>query len=293
NRDGSFDGTILITDSNDNTKQCYQSTDECEEYRLKMVEVTCYQLIQVFSDGSYMVVANFGCGGDSGSSPTSPSGSNAPSGSAGAPPVPEPAPIVNDDALKQNTLTNCIYIKLQNSKLLENMLKEFVNSTVYNCTWRIVPSIAGYNGEQAYGNITDSNGSVIIDINSYYFGKVAPLAIAKTMLHESIHANLYQKLATILGKENLSNKNFEELYRSYQETTIGTPQHDFMSKYYIPSLASALQSFDGNSLPSDYYVSLAWTGLENTSAYNNLTQSQKDEIERKINEINSGSKICH
>jgi hypothetical protein len=202
-------------------------------------------------------------------------------------------PIVNDTVLMKNTLTRCIYGKLLESSLLQNLVSAFVGSNQYHITYTIVDNILSANGEQAYGRCTDNeDGSMTVKINSYYFGKVAPVSIAKTILHESVHANIYQKVASVGGLNNLSTDNFDGLFAYYQNYGPKNYQHPYMAQYYVPELARALQSFDGNRYSLDYYEALSWAGLHETWEWQNMTQTQRDEIERKINEINAGTKRC-
>jgi hypothetical protein len=93
-RDGSFEGTIVLEKSENESSIIYQSTGSSEELRLKNVAPTCYVLVEYFSDGSSRVVANLGCNGGGGDG----SSGSAPSGSAGGShpnpdPLPEPVPL--------------------------------------------------------------------------------------------------------------------------------------------------------------------------------------------------------
>lgn len=204
---------------------------------------------------------------------------------------PLPVPIIDATDLQNNPTANCVYNKLKSASLLKNLLTAFVGSSQYNITYKIVDNLLSPNGEQSYGRCQDKNGTMIVTINSYYFGKVAPVAIAKTILHESVHANIYQKVASVGGLNNLTADNFERLFAYYQ--TYGADyHHPYIAVTYVPVLAESLLRFDGGRYSLDYYEALSWSGLHETWEYQNMTQTQKNEIERKVNEINSGIKTC-
>ena len=65
-------------------------------------------------------------------------------------------------------------------------------------------------GEQSYGRCIDNkDGTMTIKINSYYFDKVAPVFLAKTILHETIHAYIYQEVEALGGYSNIENSTFK------------------------------------------------------------------------------------
>lgn len=132
-----------------------------------------------------------------------------------------------------------------------------------------------------------------ITINEYYFDKVAPVTTAKTILHETIHAYIYQEVAELGGYSNLENSSFENLYAYYVTYVAPDFQHDCMSQYFIPKMANTLREYDGYRYSIDYNEALSWSGLHYTYGWPTMTQEQKDAINSKINTINSGDKNCN
>ncbi len=128
-------------------------------------------------------------------------------------------------------------------------------------------------------------------INSSFFTENTPVFIAKTIIHETIHASIYQKVASSGGYEGLSSDNFEGLFRYYN--SYGEDfSHQYMAGNYINDLASTLSSFDGSRYLFSYYEAIAWSGLWESYEWQNKTQEEKNSVYAKIELINSGSKKC-
>lgn len=51
-----------------------------------------------------------------------------------------------------------------------------------------------------------------------------------------------------------------------------------MAQHYINIMSTALKDFDNNAHDNTFYNALSWIGLKNTVAWNNLTQTQQDNI---------------
>jgi len=55
-------------------------------------------------------------------------------------------------------------------------------------------------------------------------------------------------------------------------------QHEMMAQHYRGIIVQALKEFDNNFHSEELYQSLAWVGLMNTTAWNNLSQTEKNSI---------------
>ncbi|WP_163322407.1 hypothetical protein [Draconibacterium mangrovi] len=205
-------------------------------------------------------------------------------------------PKVIEDPSFEDTKADCVYDKLVTSNQMQQLLSEYFGSDTYHVTYKVdYWSTPGVNStDPSYGLAKDNgDNTVTIKINSYYFDEVAPVTTAKTILHETIHAYLYQEVNKLGGLDNLENTTFENLFAYYQ--TYGYPdyQHDYMSQYYIPNMAQTLRQYDNYAHGIDYYEALAWQGLSYTYGWQQKTQAEKDAINAKVNEINSGNKECN
>lgn len=202
--------------------------------------------------------------------------------------------VIIDSTTFKGTKAECVYEKLKNSSLMENLLQDFVGSSKYHVTYTVVPSYIDTYGNEGYGGIINNgDGTMTIKINSLFFDEEVPVSIAKTILHETIHAYIYQEVASLGGYENLENSTIEQLFAYYEWYGGDSFQHPFMSRYYIPKLAEALWIYDGEKYSIDYYEALAWKGsLMGTYDYISKSQEEKDSIEQKISVLNLGSKEC-
>ncbi len=119
------------------------------------------------------------------------------------------------------------------------------------------------------------------------------LDIARTMMHEMIHAEMYRILLSLastngqIDKEDLKNKltshNYPGLYEYYRMYNFDDMQHEQMADYYRNIISTFLKQLD-SSLTNEQADAMAWVGLQETTAWNNLTIQQKNNI---INIYNS------
>ena len=107
------------------------------------------------------------------------------------------------------------------------------------------------------------------------------LSIARTMIHEFIHALIYRRLleiSSIEGEVLLSlshaeviemKDRFAELWINYNRYQLGIPQngvisdfqHQFMADKYRAVMETALRQYDNNAHSQSFYEALAWEGL--------------------------------
>ncbi|WP_158974740.1 hypothetical protein [Cellulophaga sp. L1A9] len=100
-----------------------------------------------------------------------------------------------------------------------------------------------------------SNTSYIITINSEHIYDRAPIEIARTILHESIHAYTMMHQVT-------SSESFYEIFKAYLKIEKGEDiHHTIMAQEYIIPMANALKSFDNNQEDDILYTYLAWRGI--------------------------------
>src|SRR5690606_476101 len=97
--------------------------------------------------------------------------------------------------------------------------------------------------------------------------------VARTFLHESVHAKIFAELAKagIASNEELTSDNFPGLFDAYVEYKNGNipaeqVQHQYMASHYVDLIATALREFDTQNhnnpeITMDHYVALAWMGL--------------------------------
>lgn len=74
--------------------------------------------------------------------------------------------------------------------------------------------------------------------------------------------------------------NFPSMFNLYQQYKISQGfSHEYMAKYYVDIMSSAMKQYDNNKFDADYYNALAWLGLEGTDYYqNNITPTKKQKL---------------
>ena len=136
-----------------------------------------------------------------------------------------------------------------------------------------------------------SNRSVTTTFNASKWGNASDLSIARTMLHESIHAYLVAYFA-VNPKYALSpNATFGDMVTAYNTASMSTPQPDLnvihhnemaqggSDNGWIGDIAWSLREYGikkGYNLSNQFYMDMAWGGLTETSAF--LTLPLADRI---------------
>ena len=118
------------------------------------------------------------------------------------------------------------------------------------------------------GYFEKKGNDYIISLNKDLLDNRAPLEVARTILHESVHALLRYHYV------NATNS-FVDLFGEYMKEKKGSNDitHAIMRDNYIPAIANALKQFDNNRENPSFYESLAWDGLHQF-----LSQEEKDKI---------------
>ena len=156
--------------------------------------------------------------------------------------------------------------------------------------------------EELNGKTLPPKGKLIqIEISTARVNARAPLEVARIILHEYIHADIYRKIGTVL-EMNVENLDFKETYEKYEKE-----HHSVMAKLYVDSMKESLKQFHQNLFPDDikaytayyneppsdaFYEALAWGGLrdERVKAWNELSAEKKASIEALASRVEQFSK---
>ncbi|MDJ0364499.1 hypothetical protein QMK33_04995 [Hymenobacter sp. H14-R3] len=162
------------------------------------------------------------------------------------------------------------------------------NSTTV--TWTIKTGIIppSSNSTQAPNAITETLGStpfeVTTTLQSSYVSQATNVAVARTLIHESLHAYLgrWGRLSNMPPNATL-----DELLEGYMKGTGFSPedQHALMSGI-VSQMADALQNYcnqNGILLFHERAEDLFWSGLTKTPAYKLLSPARQDMITRENN----------
>ena len=118
--------------------------------------------------------------------------------------------------------------------------------------------------------------NIIIIIDDQYVANATDLSLARTIIHELVHAHL------LYYYHDERNQGFRNLLNTYALDNFPPPipseevvHHQFMTQY-IQAIGLNLAHYDGYRLDQDYYNSLAWGGLTNTDAFEEIVKDADD-----------------
>jgi hypothetical protein len=111
------------------------------------------------------------------------------------------------------------------------------------------------------------NGINVITLNNDYLKNATSLSIARTIIHETVHAYLWEQTKVQTDKTSLELLNiFWEKYKGSGDGRWPNTQHAAMSNFIL-GIAVSLYNWDkkygptAGSLPFDYYYKMAFGGL--------------------------------
>ncbi|WP_299110037.1 hypothetical protein [uncultured Tenacibaculum sp.] len=175
------------------------------------------------------------------------------------------------NTLKQKDLNGTLIPNLGGKTHLSQMILELFNSSrEYNLKFSIVQ--LDDIGEGVNGN---TNG-FHVTLDTDMIDEATRLFIAKTIIHESLHAYLHY---ITRSKQNSTITSVLKMYHKLNNYKSNLTEHQFMGEY-VEALAYSLSAYDNHRQNIDYYKALSWAGLESSSSYKSLTN--KTEIQRII-----------
>lgn len=164
------------------------------------------------------------------------------------------------------------------SHISQAILDLFDNSKQYSLEFS-VEQLGTSNGNEINGETTKLAPDFTswgIKIDSDLASNGTQLFIAKTIIHESVHAIMGYSLKEFRTSDFAFD--LQELYNTKGKNQNLT-EHEFMSQY-VEAFAYSLAAWDNHRQTMDYYKMLSWGGLETSSAYEKL--NNKIEIQNAI-----------
>jgi len=144
-----------------------------------------------------------------------------------------------------------------------------------------------------------------IQIDSIKLSDRTSLGLARTIIHEGIHARLWEFLYSRDKNLALVKDDFPGIYNYYREHEKNW-DHEQMAAYYRETIAQGLKQYDNAQHSDAFYNALAWEGLSEikdannnheliyTEAWNELSQAEQTVLLQTItNEKQNGSKECN
>lgn len=235
-----------------------------------------------------------------------------------------------DDAFVNNECLKGIYDDMGKASSFNNYLKNFDGDFSvahlrfnYDVNFEINYDESHHNalavteGPQNYLINIVFNGDTNLAASTH--GK-PKLILALAFMHEMIHAEIYRKLLSVGQQPNLQyaqwyaqdvdiwydflvnlSNSFPGLYDYYMRLKWDVPpgqeaedvQHNLMAQHYVDTIVSGLAEYDNNQHSTETYEALAWIGLYNTRAWDNLTPEQQQIlVNNRTNYENSVNEIC-
>ena len=203
----------------------------------------------------------------------------------------------------------CVYDKMVNSKgninwILENFKDKNGKPSEFNLVLQMSTTLGNEtNASTATPKQSGIYNTFVISINSKTLSGRTSLGLARTIIHEGIHARLWE-FAYRNGK-TISSNDFPGVYE-YMRIYGENWDHQQMAGHYRQTIAKGLKQYDNAKRSDTFYDALAWEGLSEikdkngnnskiyTEAWKKVSSSQQKSILQIIkNEKSNGSKNCN
>jgi hypothetical protein len=148
----------------------------------------------------------------------------------------------------------------------QEILKLFEESSNYDF---IIQNTDNPNQTTPRFNHVTRNREFIVNLNNNYLNVASQLSIARTIIHESLHAYISYKLDADLDYKIEFERDYIEYIKNNRPHQTNRAQHELMAKY-VETMAYSLKQWDkvfgngkvGNPLLGDeYYRAMAFAGL--------------------------------
>ncbi len=325
-----FNGYIYVQDLSTNigNKIKFEDGEKVENSSTaKMQEYACVYFGWWSSDGSFTALYEVGCYGGGGGNgvPSSGSGENPGSGygggTSGSNPsscpagyryklgecvlVEVPIIVITDASFSNNPCLASVFAKLGGSATFQKYLRNFDGSfSVANLKLSASSTLGNNVNAETTSPI---NYLININFNENNLNRPA-LSIARTFIHEMIHAEIYRKLLSVAGQPQIQfntnqlnqlRNDYPGLYDYYMRYEFNIApgqnpsdaQHEAMATHYRSIIIQTLKQFD-NTLTNETYEALAWEGLKNTVAWKKLSTEKQNNISSTISNFNSKNSNC-
>ena len=214
--------------------------------------------------------------------------------------------VIVDDSFKDNQCLMNVYEAMGKAPIFDNYLQNFDSDmSVANLKFSGSSTLPDTINVQT--NPPISNNQIEIEFNLNNLDRPS-LDVARTLIHEMIHATMFRWLLEsaetgalspengmtqtqlINYIDNLKN-NFPGLYDYYYDRRLPDWSHEQMAAHFIGIIKNALQEYDP-SQTEETYEALAWVGLKNKISWNNLLQLERDNYDQVRQDFISNNSNC-
>lgn len=197
---------------------------------------------------------------------------------------------------------DCVYKKMVDGNNNINWILENFNDGDKPSEFDLILRMSTTLSDNTNAITVKSGKAFYMKINSNRIPDRTALSIARTIIHEGIHARL-REFASRNGSNAISFPGVYDYFRIYKKNW----DHQQMSDHYRKTIAEGLQQYDNNQKSPEYYMDLAWEGLSGivdannlqgnttiyTEAWKKLTNSEQQRVLNNItNEKQNGTKVC-
>jgi hypothetical protein len=190
-----------------------------------------------------------------------------------------------------NAKINCTYDQLLKVTSIQKMLKDFMGKDApYDLTMEVKPN-PDCDGEDPHActkmdwNSNDNKVHMIFDENYINDPTVPTISIARTLIHEIIHAAIFLEVKKMINGIPVKT-DYPSLLQDYRDRSMES-SHPIMSKHYVGTIANILKevhskidsgfiSLINSNYPdwdwNKYYVYQAFEGLDGTPEYEEHVQ---------------------
>ncbi len=297
-----FNGSIVLENKNgicfrNNYKNGILITKTKDLYSRVSGRRECYRIVEVFDNGSFRVVGgstfclgyntdgNYKGGYHGGGGNINKSGNNS-----------------NEDKII-NELTgkaDCVYEKMSDSKGNINWILKNFKDGHKPSQFDLKLIMSSSLDAKTNASTSKSGNTFTIKINANTLSDRTSLGLARTIIHEGVHARL-REFASREGSNAISFPGVYDYFRVYKKNW----DHQQMADFYRTTIANGLKQFDKGQHSGQFYRDMAWEGLANivdangihdqiyTEAWKKLTLTEKNRIKNAItDEKENGNKTC-
>ncbi len=216
-----------------------------------------------------------------------------------------------DPSFQNNDCLWSVYQQMGTTSTFNNYLKNFDSQfSSADITWSASSNLASNVNAHVTEPFNSNQMTIMFNLNNL---NRPSLDVARTMMHELIHAEIYRKMLSCseLPYVNFNNYSTEQwrnfinnlqgnfpgifdYYVRYQYNS-STPtdwQHQMMAQHYRDIIKDALREYDNNSSSEDVYDALSWEGLGDTWVWNNLSSQQKNNINQTLANFRANNSNC-
>ncbi len=189
--------------------------------------------------------------------------------------------VTRDTSFTNIDKINCTYERLLNNNQIAEVLADFFGEDAFfDVTFNVVENLNCNGNSNATGCTTPLGGNAYrIDIDEDYINdpNTPTIFLAQTLIHESIHANLFAAVKKLNNGITPTDTSFEALYEDYRD--LKNWSHEMMAEHYTDIMQETMREvhpnlnddqflnyYDDNILWDwdEFYEYMSYRGLDGT-----------------------------